>query len=90
MNKYAQLHEYLRAALDDLRGRIPDGDRARITIQAVIDYEGEYEIKYSVSKPYDSGPTGNTLGPVMDEYFRRNGWDLANNTKLLEDSSRSE
>ena len=50
MNKYAQLHEYLVAALDDLRGRIPDGDRARITIQAVIDYEGEYEIKYKLEE----------------------------------------
>jgi hypothetical protein len=82
---YAQLHQYLISALADLKevAARNDIDCGSINIRASFDYDGELEIKYTVSKKYRDGPTGNSLEPVLEEFFRREGWELANNVKLL-------
>ncbi len=85
-NKYAQLHQYLLSAMDDFKSMCERNNErdGQISINLRFDrYDEAGEIKYTVSEKYGSGPSGNELGPVMEEFFRRKGWDTANNTKLI-------
>ncbi len=84
-SKYNQLHQYLLSAMDDFKSMCERNDlnSGQVSIYLHFDRYEQPVIKYTVAERYDSGPNGNELGAVMEEFFRRKGWDLANNIKLL-------
>jgi hypothetical protein len=85
MLRYNQLHSYLLDAMDDFKiaCELNGQENGQITITLKFDKYDEPAIKYTVAKRYESGPIGNELGATLDEFFRREGWNIANNTKLL-------
>ncbi len=84
-SKYNQLHQYLLSAMGDFKSMCERNDlnSGQVSIHLNFDRYEQPVIKYTVAERYDSGPSGNELGAVMEEFFRRKGWDLANNIKLL-------
>lgn len=84
-DKYNQLHTYLLSALDDITTHLATAgiDRFTLEITCERDRDETPTIKYRLRERYESGPTGNHLGPVIEEMLRRYGWEVANNTKLI-------
>lgn len=52
-----------------------------ITIEGRL-HDGDLELKYRIGE-YSKAVTGDSLGPVVDEFMRRHGWEQIHSPKAI-------
>lgn len=75
-----KLHKALVDAAKYLKDEFDAKDvghcRLRITLSGRV--HGEFKIEYDLCEQYDDSVIGADLDTVMEEYFRRRGWNKRN------------
>jgi hypothetical protein len=76
---FKQLHAYLIEAGKEIRDQFASREVHRLDFQIEIEgrTDGDLTLKYSIGE-YGCTVTGNDLEKVIEEFFRRRGWNERN------------
>lgn len=74
------LHDAIKKAALELRAEFDNKDLGSMTLDIKVSgrIHGELKISYELCEQYDAGVKGARLYPVLEEYFRRRGWNTLN------------
>lgn len=91
MQQFTALQNVVRKMADEVHAHFKSADtdsNMLVNIEVTNGRHEELEIKYTVNAGrYGGNPvTGNELAPALKEFFRRKGWDLQHNVKLISSS----
>jgi hypothetical protein len=75
-----KLHAAIVEAAAHLRTAFDDRNVGHMTMHIRVSgrVHGEMKIEYAVNEQYDSEVKGASLEAVVEEYFRRKGWNMSN------------